>query len=389
MRFGKIILWCLAFVALGCTPDKPAPPPPVVTEPEPVVTVPEPVVPPLDTALDQVARYVAGLPQAHSGPYSALEQEPGWQTFKAEMDSGWAKMNRSRLDSMRAWRVREVAPKLKDSLWLFYPFSGPDFLHAHVLFPDAQGYIMAALEPVTQVPDLLSLEQKQRGMFLDTLGNSLRDVMSKSFFLTLNMRKHFRYIRGVLPVFFFFLTRTGHEMMGLDFLVLDSVGRETLVPFRELAGRSTQGFRLAFRPAGGGKTRDLYYFSTDISDRGMATKQSGLESFVQSRRPHNTFLKSASYLMHNDWFSNIRSLIVSGSAALVQDDTGIPYTFLKRQYNGWMYGQYVRPVRPFHERDKQPDLDSAFRTSAKPLPFSLGYHWTTKQQNYMLFTRRK
>ena len=387
MNSGKLFIPLLAGVLFACAPEKPALPPPPPA-PVPVEVVPEPVVPARDTALDQVARFVAGMPQTEDSPYSFLEQEPAWQKFKADMDSGWAKMNRARLDSMRAWRDREVAPKLKDSLWLFYPFSGPDFLHAHVLFPDAQGYIMAALEPVTQVPDLLSLESQQRGMFLDTLGNSLRDVMGKSFFLTLNMRKHFRYIRGVLPVFFFFLARTDHEMMGLDFLVLDSAGNEKLVPFRELSGQATQGFRLAFRPAGGGKIRDIYYFSTDISDRGISSKKSGLVSFVESRRPHNTFLKSASYLMHNDWFSNIRSLIVSGSAALVQDDTGIPYAFLKRQYNGWMYGEYVRPVRPFHERDKQPDLDSAFRISARSLPFSLGYHWTTKQQNYMLFTRK-
>ena len=41
----------------------------------------------------------------------------------------------------------------------------------------------------------------------------------------------------------------------------------------------------------------------------------------------NTFIKSASYLMHYRSFTDIRNIILSKSLTIFQDDTGIPYKY--------------------------------------------------------------
>jgi hypothetical protein len=91
--------------------------------------------------------------------------------------------------------------------------------------------------------------------------------------------------------------------------------------------------------------------------------------------------------MHRDSFDEIRRLIMDNSATLFQDDTGIPFKEFKPM--GWdmqYYGEYVRPIKLFENR-YQADLDSAFRRANRnPLPFSIGYHYGSKQ-NYMLATK--
>ena len=40
---------------------------------------------------------------------------------------------------------------------MLYMFSGPDFLYATSFFPNAATYVLAGLEPVGQIPDLIGL----------------------------------------------------------------------------------------------------------------------------------------------------------------------------------------------------------------------------------------
>jgi len=350
------------------------------------VAPPKPIVV-KDSLLDRQARYLAGLPQTDSGVFKLLEQEQHWQLHKALMDDSWEKMRKRRLEPMETWRASVMEPMISDSLTLFYPFSGPDFLHAQIFYPQAPEVVMAALEPVIALPDLPGLGEEERDMLLDTLGNSMRDLFGKSYFITLHMMKDFRQIKGVLPVFHFLLTRTGHELLTQQYFVVDADGDPRFVPIDSLKGR-TGGVQLTFRNGPEAPVRTLWYFSVNIADNGLLANP-GFLAFMQRRSPYNAFVKSASYLMHIDKFSGIRAELIRGSASLFQDDTGIPYRFLKvAPYDGYFFGEYLKPVKDFNWLDKQPDLDSAFNASRQPLPFSLGYHWNTRKQHYMLFIRK-
>jgi hypothetical protein len=344
---------------------------------------------PKDTALDNTARFIAGLPQLRSNALSALQKDKYWVDFQTSMDANWKKMLDTRLVKMEKWEQDVFSRSVNDSLALFYPFSGPDFLHANYLYPRTKEYVMAALEPIREVPSLETLSEKDRDHFLDSLGRSLRDIFNKSYFITNHMQKDLAQIKGVLPLFYFFMERSGYELLEQKFITVDAEGNEQEVEIKKLNQSKTQGVKFTLRNLETKKLKTVYYFSTDISNVGMA-KRPGLTKFIQARAPFNTFVKSASYCMHDGkQFSSIRSLVVDNTVTLFQDDTGVPYRFFEKkpEWHGTFFGEYVAPVEDFSRGLYQPELDSAFKRGSQPLPFSLGYHWSTRKQHYMLFGR--
>ncbi len=342
---------------------------------------------PKDTALDNTARFIAGLPQLDSNALSNLQKDKYWVDFQTSMDANWKKMHDSRLVKMTEWEKDVFSRSVNDSLKLFYPFSGPDFLHANFLYPRTKEYVMAALEPIREVPSLESLSEKDRDRFLDSLGRSLRDIFNKSYFITNHMQRDLAQIKGVLPLFYFFMERSGYELLQQKFISVDSAGIEQEVEAKKINQYKIQGVKFILRNLETKKLKTVYYFSTDISNGGMA-KRAGLTKFVKARAPFNTFVKSASYCMHDSkQFSSIRSLVLDNTVTLFQDDTGIPYRFFenKPEWRPTFFGNYVAPVEDFSRGLYQPSLDSAFKRGSQPLPFSLGYHWSTRKQHYMLF----
>jgi len=353
-----------------------APPPPIIYK---------------DSALDNLARFVAGLPQLDSNSFSTLESDHYWQEYKTAMDKNWDKMFETRLSKMSGWRDSTLAQH-NDSLTLFYPFSGPDFLHANYLYPHASTYILAALEPIAAFPQLDTLPLIDRDKFLDTLGISLRDIFQKSYFITKHMKTDLKQVKGVLPPLYFFIQRSGHEFISQTFIGIDSTGNENEVDIKKLHWEKTPGVKLVIRNLATQEIKTMYYFSVSISNGGL-TERPGFVTFVTNHAPFNTFVKSASYLMHNTHFTSIKDLILAHTENLFQDDTGIPYKDFKKNlgFAVQFYGEYVKPVKDFGDARYQPDLDSAFKasTTRQKLPFSLGYHWGSAKQHYILVRKNE
>ncbi len=341
---------------------------------------------PKDTALDNTARFIAGLPQLSSNSLSVLQKDKYWTDFQTSMDANWKKMNDTRLVKMTQWEQDVFSKSVNDSLKLFYPFSGPDFLHANFLYPRTKEYVMAALEPIREVPSLEKLSEKDRDRFLDSLGRSLRDIFGKSYFITNHMQKDLWQIKGVLPLFYFFMERSGYELLQQKFINIDSAGNEEEVLVKRINQYKSPGVKFTLRNRETKKIKTVYYFSLSISNGGLKDRP-GYVKFVKARAPFNTFVKSASYLMHLNDFSQIREILLGNSVSLFQDDTGVPYRFFKDkpEWHGTFFGEYVPPVEDFSRGLFQPALDSAFKKGSQPLPFSLGYHWSTRKQHYMLF----
>ncbi len=344
-----------------------------------------------DTVLDNAARFIAGLPQTNNNSFTALQKDKYWVEYQASMDANWKKMHDTRLSKIAAWEKDTFSRSIEDSLTLFYPFSGPDFLHAFFLFPRTKEYIMAALEPVREVVPLDTISEKNRDRFLDSLGNSLRDIFNKSYFITNHMEKDLKQVKGVLPPLYFFIERSGHELLAQKFFTLDEEGKEKEIKGKQINWQKTPGVKLTFRNRTTQEIKTLYYFSISISNAGIKDRPNFVK-FVEQRAPFNTFVKSASYLMHKESFNEIKKIILTNSNNVFQDDTGMPYNYFKNklQWTGQFYGEYIKPVKDFSSELYQADLDSAFKAGGKKeLPFSLGYHWSTKKQNYMLFSKAK
>ncbi len=343
-----------------------------------------------DKILDALGTFMAGLSQRDSNAFTILENQSYWQEFKASTDSNWQRVDKERFAKMREWQIENLRTKLNDSLKVFYPFSGPDFLHVYYLYPTAKEFIFAALEPIQPTPRLDTLSSASRNRFLDSLAHSMRDVFTKSYFITSKMQKDIKNVKGVLPPIYFFIERTGHELLEQNFFFLDSAGNEITIPGNRLHWYKTPGVRIIFRNLATQQIKKLYYLSMNASNEGLKERPE-FAKFISRKGPYNTFIKSASYLLHRPTFTQMKKIVLANSMALFQDDTGVPYKDFKKRldWNVQLYGEYAMPVKEFGESRFQSDLDSAYKSTATrgDLPFSLGYHWGTKKQNYMLFKK--
>jgi hypothetical protein len=94
--------------------------------------------------------------------------------------------------------------------------------------------------------------------------------------------------------------------------------------------------------------------------------------------------------MHYDSFTKIRNFILSDSRAVLQDPSGIPFSYLAD--GGWniqLYGNYVGPLDIFSEHS-QPDLKEAYRSGNYPVtPLKYGVGYLRSSSNASLIWARK
>jgi hypothetical protein len=276
---------------------------------------------------------------------------------------------------------------------LFYPFSGPDFLHAYFFFPNAPEYLFLAQEQLGEIPDLSKMKQKDLADYLDKFYYSIRDIYQRSYFITgrMNTDLHNARIKGVLPVIVFFMAQTGHYIYDVKYETLAPNG--AFVPLKSVTGRfsASECVTISFSTKDSKQVKTLRYFRCDISDDGFATTPV-FKAFLNKNDTINTYVKSASYLLHYGTFSTIRNIILANSMAVLQDDTGIPYKYFDQQkWTTNLYGVYVKPIADFPSQYlMQSDLKSVYdsKVNLKPLPFSIGYHWSSGDQNQLLFIRK-
>ncbi|HOZ30220.1 MAG TPA: hypothetical protein PLL66_04825 [Bacteroidales bacterium] len=317
-----------------------------------------------------------------------------WKDYQAKINVDWPEMDSTRLAPMANWRNDEISPKINDSLLLFYPFSGPDFLHAYVLFPYSSEYLFLAQEQLGEIPDLSKMKQKDLSDYLDKFYYSIRDIYIRSYFITgrMNTDLHNARVKGVLPVIIFFMSQTGHEIIDVSYEYVNSDG--SFKPLSSVTGRfsATECVKISFKSKDSENDKVLRYFRCDISDEGFVNTP-GFKTYLNSLDEVNTYVKSASYLLHYGTFSIIRNIILDNSKTVLQDDTGIPYKYFDiTKWDAFLYGVYVKPIADFPSPYlMQNDLKKIYDEggeNVKELPFSLGYHWNSGEQNQMLFIRK-
>src|SRR3984957_12678447 len=265
---------------------------------------------------DDTARYLAGLPPAQNSPLAALAKDPGWAQHARFFDSIFSREDANTLSKVRAFS-KEHLPQQHDTM--LYMFSGPDFLYATSFFPSASTYVLAGLEPVGDVPQLTSLPRGAVDGSLRNIEGSLATILNLSFFITKNMKTQLSTgpVYGTLPILYVFLARTGKTVHDVSFVSLDKDGNFIAQDDSgKRAGRATtqstaKGVKTVFSD-GNGPQQTLYYFSTDLSDGGV--KISGFLEFCAKLGPADSFLKSASYLLHGGNFARVRSFLVDHSA---------------------------------------------------------------------------
>jgi hypothetical protein len=330
---------------------------------------------------DDTARFLAGMMPSADSPLMPLTRDQAWQRHAKIFDAAFAQLEQRQLSKIRAWaNANLAAPKPT----MFYMFSGPDFLYADAFYSNASTYVLSALEPPGSVPDLTRMPRGGIGAALYSVEHSLGSILSFSFFITKKMKAdlHAGQLEGTLPLLYVFLARSGKTIRNVSPVALDDKG--TAYFSGENPGpNATRGVRIVFA-GGDGAEKTLYYFSTDLSNSGV--RSSGFLKFCATLAPGNSLIKSASYLLHSGNFTTVRDFILTNSATIVQDDSGIPLTnYGARKWRFFPFGRYAGPIAEFHGR-YQESYAELFRR-AQPMDFGIGYRWRTHESNLLLSVR--
>ena len=148
-------------------------------------------------------------------------------------------------------------------------------------------------------------------------------------------------------------------------------------------GSGAPGVQITY---GGGRT--MLYFQANISDDGLASNP-GYVNLMKKLAPGITYLKAASYLCYEDYFSKIRNAILENSLAVVEDDSGIPFKdFNQKEWDVIPYGDYTGPIALFADRN-QPDLHDYYKkTPHDQLAFGSGYKFSASVSSLLVAKKK-
>ncbi len=328
---------------------------------------------------DDAARFLAGMPPSEQSPLAAYAKDPIWQRHAHFFDNAFSQLDQRQMSKVRDWsQANLTAPRPT----MFYMFSGPDFLYADAFYPKATTYVLSALEPVGEVPDLTRVPYLADT--LDNVEHSLSSILSYSFFKTHDMKTdlHADEVSGTLPILYVFLVRSGKTIRTVSPLSLDAQGAMHLAG--DDAGKNaTPGVKITFAGSDGVE-RTLYYFSTDLSNSGV--RASGFLAFCATLAPGSSLIKSASYLLHAGNFAVVRKFLLDNSATIIQDDSGIPLAYFDQpKWQFYPFGRYAGPIARFPSM-YQPAYADLFKTS-QPIGFGIGYRWHAYESNLLLSVR--
>jgi hypothetical protein len=311
---------------------------------------------------DDMARYLAGLPLQAQSPLARLAETPAWKQHARYLDAKWAELERQQLAKVRAFARSRLGLHAQTAQ---YFFSGPDFAYVDALLPDAATYILGGLEAVGTMPDA----QDGGEVLLARTRQALRDFLDLGFFRTEQMVPGAGFV-GVVPLLHVLLARTGKRIGAVSRVAVTAEG--ALVSASAAGeGDVTPGVKLMFTDAQG-RAKELLYFNVDLSNAGL--KGSGFLAFCRQAGASAALIKSASYLLHRDRFSQVRTFLLDHATAIVQDDTGIPFRFLDNaSWRVRLFGSYERPIGQFSQFH-QPDIEQRARESQpEPIDFRIGY----------------
>jgi hypothetical protein len=335
---------------------------------------------------NQIALFIAGR---ESPQFKNIQGRDYYINYKAKLNDSWKQVTAQNLKNIKKWYTDNQIP-VYDSLPLFYPFSGPDFLYAHTFFPNTKTQLFIGLENPGKLPNLAKMDDEQISAYLYKLYHSLRFINQNGYFTTSQMQDDFKdpSMNGVIHLLCFYLSKTGHRIAKISFVHIDNFGNEKEKKNFELETELVNGLKIIYFSDKFTETRTLYYFPFDLSDRNIKDHL-GFIAFLSSFGPKNTFMKSASYLLHDKEFSLIQDLIVKQSDKIIQDDSGLPYAWLVHSgFSVQLFGKYTNTI-PIFSKYFQPDLKRIVdEGKARDLQFKLGYN-SLKNEMVLMYASKK
>ena len=300
---------------------------------------------------------------------------------KKAADESWAVYQKDHGLLMTDWAKSEI--RFSGAGTVFYPFSGPDFVTVNQLYPDADRYVMVAMQAAGE-PALLAQMPPERAQHFQT--KFLREwkrFANNAFFITAELEAD-RFAKsthiGITTILITFALYTGYDVAELYPIAYDPASGQ----FIKSVGPWTS-VRLVLKK--NGKTVALDYVSLDLSDQNLLVNEP-MRGWLSQMTQHPMLIKAASHLLQDGNFIVLRDMITKNSPLVVQDETGVDYAFLKKIGNVDLYGGFSLPFEQFSPH-KQQSLAQAYRqtTDSKPMPFAFSYNKEHERRSVQIARR--
>lgn len=320
-----------------------------------------------------VARFLAGRPVRQGNELSRLQMTGEYRSYSHEMMKRWKLRTARRVQAQIAWQQEYIDPLIGTPRTLVYPFGGPDLLYAMSVFPRASRYVLLGLEPVGNVPDLENTQPLSVVSSLPRHSKSLESQMLYGYFITKDMKIDFSNgaLQGVTPILL--------SSLGLMDATINNV--------QSISAGGYPAIQIDFTLPGWGR-KSAIYVSGDLSNHGFNGSFKTWLSSVGSGSV--AYFKAASYLMQDSGFRATKNWVLENCRAVVQDDSGIPFTaYNPQQWDIHLFGNYKAPIE-FFAKYAQPNLKAAY-DAADPLPalsYGSGYQMKAGDANLMIAVRR-
>ncbi len=298
-------------------------------------------------------------------------------------DESWAIYQNDHGQPIKEWAKNEV--RFERTGTVFYPFSGPDFVTANQLYPDADRYVMVAMQAAGE-PALLAPMSPERAQHFQT--KFLREwkrFAYNAFFITAELEAD-RFAKsahiGITTILTTFALYTGYDVAELYPIAYDPASGQFIK-----AQGPWNSVRLVLKK--NGKTVALDYVSLDLSDQNLLVNEP-MRGWLSHMTQHPMLIKAASHLLQDGNFIVLRDMIIKNAPIVVQDETGVDYAQLKKIGNVQLYGGFSLPFEQFSPH-KQQSLAQAYKqaTDVEPIPFAFSYNKEHERRSVQIVRRDK
>lgn len=305
-----------------------------------------------------------------------ITSSAAFETHKASMSAMWERYQMSSIDVIRQWS-QENLKESPDTV--FYPFGGPDFNYLSSFFPECRLAVLVGIEQAGKLPFIDKLSMEHYTEILTSLRTSISSNVGLSFFQTLNMAEDLNsYLQGTLPVVTMFIALHGYEVITINPVMIKDGKLVYTEPDKVFAHtldkKIGDGFEVLYRKHGEKGARRVCYLNSNLSNE--AFSKNGMDKLIgKTFKGKLTFLKAASYLLHQPEFSEVREAILQNSKTILSGPSGMPYeAYDKNKWNFKFFGNYVGPI-PLFSTCVQDDLKAAYKsTTPSPINFRFDYH---------------
>ncbi|MDR3155662.1 MAG: hypothetical protein LBT90_00980 [Holosporaceae bacterium] len=319
---------------------------------------------------DNVSRYLAGM----YAPDNFNKEE--FANYAKVIEGKFSGLMSNSLGLVKSWSRENILDKVANCQTVFYPFGGPDVAYALEFFPDAQTYVLVGLEPIGNFDAIVKAIGNPNTLRL--LTTSLSTYLSSGFFITSEMSNQLtnKSVRGTLPLMLIQLSRLGFT---LDKVESAKIGTSGDIEF---SGNGIDCVRINCTRNEDAAQKVVYYVRTNLGNG-----NSQLDNLFQLVKKNNfvTFIKSASYALHDRSLFRLKQFILANTSAVLQDDSGIPFSSFDATWEKNIFGTYNGPTLKIFKNYIQKDLLNFYGTHAcASIPFKIGYGFRMGRPNLFL-----